>query len=211
MRKSRAIPEDQWPDHKICTKCKEDKPLEDFYETALGRFGRRSQCKVCMVKASSAHDKAHPELKRQQLQNWRESNRDRYNAWNREYQQTPQRKAYLMQWEQDNKERNHTRRLVWLRANKQRVIAYVHKRRSLINNSTEHYTVEEWLELCELYDNMCLSCGEQVILTVDHVLPLSMGGSNGIDNIQPLCKSCNCRKQARYIDYRPEVNNAIFE
>lgn len=39
-------------------------------------------------------------------------------------------------------------------------------------------------------------------LQQDHIKPLSRGGDNALDNIQPLCKECNGHKHTRTIDYR---------
>jgi len=33
--------------HKICTRCKKDKPLAEFHFDKKGKFGRHSSCKVC--------------------------------------------------------------------------------------------------------------------------------------------------------------------
>ena len=50
----------------------------------------------------------------------------------------------------------------------------------------------------------CVRCGaSEVRLTKDHVVPISRGGSNAIENIQPLCKACNCSKGVSAEDYRP--------
>jgi 5-methylcytosine-specific restriction endonuclease McrA len=43
----------------------------------------------------------------------------------------------------------------------------------------------------------CLHCGTGERLTLDHVVPWSLGGSDGQANLQTLCTSCNCRKGAR--------------
>jgi 5-methylcytosine-specific restriction endonuclease McrA len=63
----------------------------------------------------------------------------------------------------------------------------------------------EWGRILRKYGARCLCCGvEGVTLTQDHVLPISMGGKTVPENIQPLCVSCNSRKNDRYIDYRPD-------
>ena len=76
-----------------------------------------------------------------------------------------------------------------------------HRRRAVLRNAGT-YTHAEWETLCAHYDHRCLCCGERRPLTVDHVIPLSRGGSNTVDNLQPLCLSCNDRKGSRTIDYR---------
>lgn len=42
----------------------------------------------------------------------------------------------------------------------------------------------------------CRICGATEHLSVDHVVPLYLGGTNDFENLQTLCLSCNCRKGA---------------
>jgi 5-methylcytosine-specific restriction endonuclease McrA len=48
----------------------------------------------------------------------------------------------------------------------------------------------------------CLACGKKKVLTIDHIIPLSLGGKNEIDNYQTLCRKCNMAKGNRIRDYR---------
>jgi 5-methylcytosine-specific restriction endonuclease McrA len=61
--------------------------------------------------------------------------------------------------------------------------------------------------MCAMYNGKCLRCSQAKPLTVDHVMPLSMGGTNDIANIQPLCHACNASKGTRTIDYREAVRD----
>lgn len=83
------------------------------------------------------------------------------------------------------------------------------KRRAQWNNAEGSFTGDEWETLCARYDYKCLACRKKKPLTVDHIKPLDKGGSNYIDNIQPLCKSCNSSKGSREIDYRQTLPDWI--
>jgi 5-methylcytosine-specific restriction endonuclease McrA len=77
------------------------------------------------------------------------------------------------------------------------------KRRAAKHASRGNFTAKEFEELCERYGNRCLSCGSTgVVLEVDHIVPLTRGGPDDIDNIQPLCGTCNRSKFVKAVDYR---------
>lgn len=64
------------------------------------------------------------------------------------------------------------------------------------------YTWDEFNDLCIAHDWRCAACGQAKPLEADHVMPLAKGGLNVIENIQPLCKSCNAAKKDTCIDFR---------
>lgn len=76
------------------------------------------------------------------------------------------------------------------------------RRRTRLNNGGGSHTATEWRKLCAAYNHCCVCCGQQKPLTEDHIIPVINGGSDNIDNIQPLCDTCNKRKGAKTIDYR---------
>jgi len=90
---------------------------------------------------------------------------------------------------------------------------YRNKRRSLkyLNGGT--FTALEWTQLKEKYGNKCALCGvgeSEKGLTVDHIIPLSRGGDNFIQNIQPLCHSCNNKKATKVFRIKPTGEFLLF-
>lgn len=76
---------------------------------------------------------------------------------------------------------------------------WAHQRRAREVGAAGSYTDEEWNAVRKKFRDICPSCGRSCVPEVDHIVPLSRGGSNDISNLQPLCKSCNCRKHAKVI------------
>lgn len=85
----------------------------------------------------------------------------------------------------------------WSKNKRNRVI----KRLIMQGNS---HAFGEWETLKAQYNWTCPCCKRsepEVKLTEDHIIPLSKGGSDNIENIQPLCRSCNCKKYDKTIKY----------
>lgn len=81
---------------------------------------------------------------------------------------------------------------------------FAHKRHK--RKAPGKHTREQWQQLKAIYGFTCLACGRkepEIRLTRDHVIPIDAGGSDGIENIQPLCEDCNNKKAAANVDYRP--------
>ncbi len=113
----------------------------------------------------------------------------------REYRQRieyrEQRKPYDYKWNQSD------------RGKELNVIAR-RRRRAKEKGAEGSHTREEFIKLAEMLDCMCPCCFETFDLKEfeeDHIIPLVKGGSDYIENIQPLCKSCNCKKHIKIVNY----------
>lgn len=113
--------------------------------------------------------------------------RERKAAYMRAYAVTARRKVYRRRY----RETHHTDIILRYRTyraeNRHKFIAYQNKRRVPGEMDAEHVRL-----LRET--GKCWYCGQYHVVTIDHVLPLSRGGTHGIDNLAPACASCNSSK-----------------
>jgi len=124
----------------------------------------------------------------QRYNRWLENNRElanqRSREWRRKHPEVSQR---------------------WRKRNPEKSLAHCHVRRARLQGNGGTYTEAEWQSLKARYGHKCLRCStpeHERPLTRDHVVPLSKGGNNSIENIQPLCKPCNTLKGVQSTDYR---------
>lgn len=76
------------------------------------------------------------------------------------------------------------------------------RRRARKRNAEGHFTAKDVTMILAAQGGACPGCMSSIALSyhVDHIVPLSRGGSNWPSNIQLLCEPCNLRKGARTMD-----------
>lgn len=88
-------------------------------------------------------------------------------------------------------------------------------------NVVHKFTSEEWILKLKLTKGICPYCGEEVgikKLTLDHIYPIKLANEDymmtgikkiyTIEDVQPLCMTCNCSKSAN-IQLRDKVCRSI--
>lgn len=135
---------------------------------------------------------------------WRANNREKLNAYAaKQRKENPEKaRAKDAKWRIANLEKARAADAKWRTEHPEQKRANNQNRRARIKGNGGKYTATEWEALKQKYGHKCLDCGEVKSLTIDHVVPIVAGGLNTIDNIQPLCLSCNSKKHAKTTDFR---------
>lgn len=166
---------------KRCPACGETKSVHAFGRSRKGSSVRvNPRCREC----ASAVAKT-----------WREQNRDRYNAFFRAWRRDP-----------ENAAKQHARVSDWQRRNPEKdalsKAKHKAKRRSLTAQGT--ITAAEWRSRLVEFDGRCGYCGRILVnqlgpgkRTLEHMRPVTRGGSHSIDNVIPACFACNRQKDDR--------------
>lgn len=164
-------------------------------------------CTPAQLAAAKRYKERHKAKVMDYARSWRDNNREAIREYNRRrYAEDPERQRFwARQWRENNLEQARAKSRAWQQANPARVYANHIKYRA---NHNGKFTEEEWQEVLNMYDHCCAHCGKsdkEVKLTRDHIMPLSKGGKNVKSNIQPLCQSCNSRKNNKVMDFRPTL------
>jgi 5-methylcytosine-specific restriction endonuclease McrA len=125
----------------------------------------------------------------------------KYSANNRSYETQRQRK-----WVEANKEYRAITMRKYVKAYKERnrdrlrlaARAFQSKRRAWKRSSKGTFTSEDVVKLHALQSGKCACCKINLKkYHIDHINPLSAGGSNDFYNLQLLCPHCNLSKGAK--------------
>ena len=193
-------------------------PLTDFYKDRSRSDGLAVYCKMC----KTAYEKRYVQTesgrearrRAQRKFDQKDSEKKRKNDWWKTEQGKRYRKkikkeswykAAKRRYEKSEKGKQATKRYRVSEKGRKTRRPILQNYRAKKNGGGGSFTVEEFETLCNFYDNKCLCCGTPAHikpLTADHVVPVSKYGSSYIENIQPLCQSCNSSKGDKTIDYR---------
>ena len=115
-----------------------------------------------------------------------------YSNYRREIMKLSEQNAYKgVRKEGESKQIYHRR---YVKAHPE-IISHLKARRyALEKGATGNHSLKEWNDLKKKYKYRCAICFKIRKLTKDHIIPLSKGGTDYIENIQPLCRNCNSKK-----------------
>jgi len=178
---------------KVCTQCKKNKPIDKFNiradridYTGIGKY--YSECTKCQKKTRKKRNKEyyakHQQKRALEARERRARDPEKANREHREYEQRrredPERQRHWQIYQN----------------------LFAHGRRLQEKEAGGFCTVEQWEQRVKFYGDCCYICerpyysfpeSEQ---TIEHVIPVSKGGTNWPSNLRPACKECNLEKWA---------------
>jgi len=173
-------------------------------------------CVECVRVVSNMHyaDNRDETLKRHKR--WREENKERSSAYFKEY------RKLNPEWDAERHKRYHRENRIkrsiaasqrykerreeilkknaeWRKQNPEKAASIWRNRRAREANAEGFHTAEDVLSILKDQDMSCAGCGCDISKEyhVDHIMPISKGGSNWPDNLQCLCAPCNLTKHAK--------------
>lgn len=96
----------------------------------------------------------------------------------------------------------------WRKANPAKKAEYGNARRARMAGIGGRYTDANVKTLMRIQGGRCVYCKDDMSkgFHVDHIMPLSLGGSNDRKNIQLTCPTCNMRKNRKHpIDFAQQM------
>ena len=152
-------------------------------------------CTVCLNDDNKLrhHSKytnpAFRETTRKRARDWRLANQERYDANQKRYRQENREKLrkYAEDWIAKHPDRHQASRE-----------ARNTRRRTRKKANGGHCTADDMIALRARHKGRCAGCGKKSrSLEIDHIQPISRGGTSDPANLQLLCSHCNRTKHAK--------------
>lgn len=176
---------------RVCTCCGVRKPITDFGQRGNGGF--YSQCRSCVNELTKQYAAENHDLVIERKRRYHKEYKAKIDEYNRQYYKSHsgEIKQRVRDWEAANPERRRENEIIGL-----------HDRRFRKAGLNSKFTRGDW-KTCKEYftedgEIRCAYCGKPIKrVTIDHVIPITSGGGNAIDNIVPACSRCNSSKSSR--------------
>jgi len=219
---------------KTCAICHIKKEISEFpFRKDTQKY--RNNCKICQCEQANQRYRANKEYIAEQKKQYYQDNKEHLAEYKKQYYKAnkeankEQRSEYAKRWYKVNKEQRKQYNEVNKEQRKERAKQYYrtpvgkaaskagrqNRRARKLNNGGKHIA-KDILALFELQSGVCPYCKIRLHKSgnnkyhVDHILPLSKGGSNDISNLQLLCPKCNLSKSAKSPDEFAALFGKLF-
>lgn len=190
---------------KICSRCNNTKTLDEFNNDRKASDGKQSACRECMKIAKAKYRQNNrEEINRRQREKWPER-AEKSKQYREEHKE---RYAELWQvWYEEHKEEKNAYDRNWSKENPAKVRQYGRERRARELGAEGSHTREDIDQMLVDQNGLCAYCECDILeeFQVDHIIPLSKGGTNNWSNIALCCAYCNRSKKDRPVEVYMEL------
>jgi 5-methylcytosine-specific restriction endonuclease McrA len=190
----------------LCVECRKNQfnkwRKENPEKMKAAKLGWYEENKERSSEKSREWQKQNPDRHKKNKKRWVDNNKDKKAAHDKTYAKKNANKLseYKKNWQKENSERLKILAKKKYEKNKEAYFCYAHNRRARKKGNGGKHTHEQAMALLESQNHNCINCQEKLTETnrhKDHIMPLLLGGTNNITNIQWLCASCNLSKGAK--------------
>ena len=197
---------------KKCSTYEDLKPLGEFHKSQRHKDGRNPKCKEC----ANAKKRENKEYNRTWTRKYRAAKPHIGKATNKQYYQRNREKVLRANAERRRRNPEKTSR--------ERHASYIRHRPKILQKSRARHARIRGAVIVEIVDHeaviardnsTCYLC-ERVLsadeITLDHVVPVTRGGTHTADNMKVACNSCNAAKGnkllSEYLESKGKSNHA---
>lgn len=171
---------------KQCSRCKLLLPMTAF-TTSPSRPSGASRCVRCATELAAVRREEQPELQKAARARWSEKHPEQFAAM---------RSSHSAAYYEAHSTALKIKVLEWQKAHPELVRIYKkmnrHRRRAAINGA--RVPARFVIRLFESFEGRCAYCRDRPAAHIDHIYPLSKGGSHAVENLAPACAKCNLSK-----------------
>jgi hypothetical protein len=168
------------PKSRVCTKCGEEKLLEEFYKQAKGKYGKAYQCKLCfkqyrqdnkekIAEYSKQYREANKEKLAEKGKRYHEENKEKIAEKGKRYRKDNKEK--IAEWNKRYHEENKEQKKQYYEANRERLVEKRKQYRETNKEKIIERQTEKTKKIKYLIENgllpkskVCTKCGEEKLL-----------------------------------------------
>ena len=207
---------------KRCTGCGEVKRLTEYHRDARRKDGRKSSCRACEATYQHAYSRSHREeiaaknrayapvyreAHKEEIvvreRAYRETHKAEIAAKNRSYREANREEldAYNRAYHEAHREEIVARKRAYLQTRRGRAGSLADSSRRRARPGGQELTAGVMQEVQSAAGGICCYCGEPFDDGhIDHIIPVSKGGTNDRENLVYCCAFCNMSKGAKLLE-----------